>query len=72
MKNSLFKVMGYMLVILLGLLVALPNVLPDSALSRLPSWLPHERVSLGSTCVVVPTWFSKWIATRWWTNGCRA
>lgn len=47
MKNSLSKVVGYMLVILLGLLVALPNVLPDTTLSRLPSWLPHERVSLG-------------------------
>ena len=47
MKNSFSKVMGYMLVILLGLLVALPNVLPDTTLSRLPSWMPHQRVSLG-------------------------
>ncbi|MFN3364240.1 MAG: protein translocase subunit SecDF, partial [Allorhizobium sp.] len=47
MKNSITKVMGYMLVIVLGLLVALPNVLSDATLSRFPSFMPHERVSLG-------------------------
>ncbi|EKF59065.1 bifunctional preprotein translocase subunit SecD/SecF [Agrobacterium albertimagni AOL15] len=47
MKNSIAKVMGYMLVIVLGLLVALPNVLSDATLSRFPSFMPHERVSLG-------------------------
>ncbi|KPF43536.1 protein translocase subunit SecD [Rhizobium sp. AAP43] len=47
MKNSLWKVAGYLLVILLGLLIALPNVLSEATLSKLPSFLPHERVSLG-------------------------
>ncbi len=60
MKNSLTKVMGYLLVIVLGLLVALPNVLPDSTLSRLPSWLPHERVSLGLDLAAGPISSSKW------------
>jgi protein-export membrane protein SecD len=35
------------LVVLAGLLVALPNALPSSVLSRLPSWLPHNTVNLG-------------------------
>lgn len=47
MKNSLSKVMSYMLVILVGLVIALPNVLSDQTLSRFPSWMPHQRVSLG-------------------------
>ncbi|MBB1251650.1 protein translocase subunit SecD [Rhizobium sp. G21] len=47
MKNSLSKVMSYVLVILVGLVIALPNVLSDQTLSRFPSWMPHQRVSLG-------------------------
>lgn len=47
MRNSPFKIASYLLVILLGLLIALPNILPDAALSRIPGWLPHQRVSLG-------------------------
>src|SRR4051812_7838003 len=35
------------LVLLAGLLIALPNALPDRALARLPSWLPHEKVNYG-------------------------
>ena len=35
------------LVVLTGLLIALPNALPDRALARLPSWLPHNKVSYG-------------------------
>jgi SecD/SecF fusion protein len=35
------------LVVLAGLLIALPNALPDRAIARLPSWLPHNAVSLG-------------------------
>ncbi len=35
------------IVVLGGLLIALPNALPDRALARLPSWLPHSAVSLG-------------------------
>jgi len=32
---------------LFGLIFTLPNVLPDSALQAMPSWLPHDRLSLG-------------------------
>ncbi len=35
------------LVLIAGLLIALPNALPDRALARLPSWLPHDRVNYG-------------------------
>jgi protein-export membrane protein SecD len=35
------------LIVIGGILVALPNALPDRVLSRLPSWLPHNTVSLG-------------------------
>ena len=35
------------LVVAMGLLIALPNALPDRALARLPAWLPHDTVSLG-------------------------
>jgi protein-export membrane protein SecD len=34
-------------ILLGGLFIALPNALPDSFLARLPSWLPHDKVSLG-------------------------
>jgi preprotein translocase subunit SecD len=30
-----------------GLLIALPNALPDSAVARMPSWLPRDTVTLG-------------------------
>jgi preprotein translocase subunit SecD len=35
------------LIVLGGILVALPNALPDRVTSRFPSWLPHNSVSLG-------------------------
>jgi len=47
MRNSPWLVTTYALVIFIGMLIALPNVLPQSTLDRLPSWLPHSRVSLG-------------------------
>ncbi len=47
MKNSLWKVAIYVVVIITGMLVALPNVLSDRMLAQLPSALPHQRVSLG-------------------------
>src|SRR5690606_19529020 len=47
MRNSPWLVSTYAFIIFMGILVALPNVLPQSALDRIPSWLPHERVSLG-------------------------
>ncbi|MBP1846719.1 SecD/SecF fusion protein [Rhizobium petrolearium] len=47
MRNSPWLVASYVLIILVGVLVALPNAVPQSTLDRLPSWLPHSRVSLG-------------------------
>jgi protein-export membrane protein SecD len=35
------------LVVLGGILIALPNALPDRVTARIPSWLPHDKVSLG-------------------------
>ena len=35
------------LIVLAGILIALPNALPQKFTSRLPSWLPHDAVSLG-------------------------
>lgn len=47
MRTSPWLVATYTVVILLGILIALPNVLPQSTLQRLPAWLPHSQVSLG-------------------------
>ncbi|MGW9231688.1 protein translocase subunit SecD [Pseudorhizobium sp. NPDC055634] len=47
MRNSPWVVATYAFIIFIGTLIALPNVLPQSVLDRMPSWLPHERVSLG-------------------------
>jgi len=35
------------LILFFGFLIALPNALPNSVLSRMPSWLPHNTVALG-------------------------
>lgn len=46
--NSLFaRALAYGLIILLGLLCALPNVLPDSALEKLPTWYAQNQLTLG-------------------------
>ncbi|MBY3135179.1 protein translocase subunit SecD [Rhizobium laguerreae] len=47
MRTSRWLVVTYTVIILIGLLIALPNVLPRSVLQRVPAWLPHEQVSLG-------------------------
>ena len=47
MRNSRWLVTSYIIIILIGILVALPNVLSKDTLARLPSWLPHNQVSLG-------------------------
>jgi len=36
-----------LLVVLAGILIALPNALPDRVLNRMPKFLPHDTVSLG-------------------------
>ena len=35
------------LILVLGLIIALPNALPNSVLTRLPHWWPTNTVSLG-------------------------
>ncbi|MGV8938172.1 MAG: protein translocase subunit SecD [Allorhizobium sp.] len=47
MRNSPWLVMTYAVIILIGLLTALPNVLSPATLDRLPSFLPKQQVSLG-------------------------
>ena len=47
MRTSPWLVATYVVIIALGILTALPNVLPSSVLDRMPSWLPKEHVSLG-------------------------
>ncbi|TCL75582.1 protein translocase subunit SecD [Rhizobium sp. BK251] len=47
MRTSPWLVLTYTVIIVLGFLIALPNALPQSTLQRLPSWLPHNQVSLG-------------------------
>ncbi len=47
LQVSLFTRILVALVVLGGLLVAMPNALPDKALSRIPAFLPHSTVSLG-------------------------
>jgi preprotein translocase subunit SecD len=42
-----WKVWAISLTILAGLLFALPSLLPQSALSRYPAFLPHSRINLG-------------------------
>jgi protein-export membrane protein SecD len=36
-----------LLIVLAGIIIALPNALPDSALRHLPRFMPHNTVSLG-------------------------
>ena len=35
------------LILLGGILIALPNVLPDQVRSKIPSWAPHDTLALG-------------------------
>jgi len=44
---SRWKIILVLASALFGLIFTLPNLLPDSALQTLPSWLPHDRLSLG-------------------------
>ncbi|PZM12031.1 protein translocase subunit SecD [Rhizobium tubonense] len=47
MRTSPWLVFTYAVIIVLGFLVALPNMLPQATLARIPAWLPHSQVSLG-------------------------
>src|SRR5215213_9423412 len=47
MQISHLRLTVYVIAILFALLAALPNILPEQQLSRIPGFLPHERVTLG-------------------------
>lgn len=47
MKSLVSRAVVYGLIILFGLLAAVPNVLPGSALERLPEWYRANSVALG-------------------------
>jgi len=47
MKTRFSRAIVYGLIILFGLLCALPNVLPDSALEKLPVWYTQNQLTLG-------------------------
>ncbi len=47
MRSLFARALVYSLFILLGLLSALPNVLPDSVLQKLPSWYTANTITLG-------------------------
>jgi protein-export membrane protein SecD len=44
---SKWKILLTVAVLLLGTIYAMPNLFTEEQLSRLPSWVPHQRVSLG-------------------------
>ncbi len=44
---SRWKTIGIWAVVLLGLLLAAPNLFPQSVLQKLPDWLPKKQMTLG-------------------------
>ncbi len=47
MKTSRWVLVTYTLIILFGLLAALPNVFTPAQLERMPGWFPKQQVTLG-------------------------
>ncbi|MBY9068042.1 protein translocase subunit SecD [Hyphomonas sp. WL0036] len=47
MRTSRWVVTTYVLIIIMGLLAALPNILTDQQKAALPGWLPSKQVTLG-------------------------
>jgi SecD/SecF fusion protein len=47
MQTLFSRAVVYGLIILLGLLSALPNLLPDSTLNKLPDWYANNQITLG-------------------------
>ncbi len=47
MKNSPLLVALYAAIVALGILLAIPNVMPSQVLERWPAFLPNEKVALG-------------------------
>ena len=44
---SKWKMISILFAVFLGVLFALPNVLPQSTLDAIPEWLPRKQVALG-------------------------
>src|SRR5579885_258291 len=42
-----WKLILVFVVVLGGILFALPNVFPAATMERMPAWLPHKQVNLG-------------------------
>jgi preprotein translocase subunit SecD len=47
MRTSRWVVWTYTIIILAGIIAALPNVLTAKQLAALPSWFPKQQVTLG-------------------------
>jgi SecD/SecF fusion protein len=47
MRTPRWVLASYALIILIGIAVALPNILLPSQIAALPSWLPRQQVTLG-------------------------
>src|SRR5262245_42434544 len=47
MRTPAWRLIAYAMIILAGVMTALPNLLTQSQLDLLPSWLPKQRVALG-------------------------
>ncbi|MEX0924181.1 MAG: protein translocase subunit SecD [Rhodovibrionaceae bacterium] len=46
-KIPRWQVIGTLLIVVLGILYALPNLVPKQEAGELPSWAPHQQVNLG-------------------------
>ncbi|MEZ5854860.1 MAG: protein translocase subunit SecD [Hyphomicrobiaceae bacterium] len=44
---SRWKIISILVTLVIGVLLALPNVLPKQTVESLPSWLPHKQMRLG-------------------------
>lgn len=47
MRAPKWKIILYSSILLFGIISALPNIIPDSRLEKLPDWFPKEKVTLG-------------------------
>jgi preprotein translocase subunit SecD len=47
LRLARWKVVTCVLAVLFGLVVTLPNLLPQTTLDHFPSWIPHQKLNLG-------------------------
>ncbi len=47
MRTSKWMVVLYSVVVLIGIIIALPNFFTQKQLDAMPSWLPKRQVTLG-------------------------